>query len=104
MISMEIKRDKRGRIVFFRAKGHSGYKKKGEDIVCAGVSAILQTTLLGLSKHLNMRLDVIKEEGYLEVKILDEPLSTASSILEAMLLGLLEIKDKYPKYLEIIQI
>jgi uncharacterized protein YsxB (DUF464 family) len=29
-------------------KGHAGYAEYGQDIVCASVSAIIQTALLGL--------------------------------------------------------
>lgn len=29
-------------------KGHAGYAEHGQDIVCASVSAIIQTALLGL--------------------------------------------------------
>ncbi|HSQ90150.1 ribosomal-processing cysteine protease Prp [Romboutsia sp.] len=31
-------------------EGHAGHGKPGEDIVCAGVSAIIQSALLGLEE------------------------------------------------------
>ena len=37
----------------FSVEGHAGFAPEGEDIYCAGVSAIAQTTLLGLIKHLS---------------------------------------------------
>ncbi len=35
-------------LVGVESEGHSGYKDKGEDIVCAAVSALLHALLLGL--------------------------------------------------------
>ena len=37
-----------GALIGYRAGGHSGYAEAGEDIVCAGVSALTQSTLNGL--------------------------------------------------------
>ena len=41
---------KHGRLVGFEAKGHSGYAEAGEDIVCAAVSAVMQTAVIGILK------------------------------------------------------
>ena len=35
-------------IVEVSASGHTGYGVSGEDIVCAGVSTLIQSALLGL--------------------------------------------------------
>ena len=41
MISVRITRaSAEGTIVGFEIKGHANYAKRGEDIVCAGVSAV----------------------------------------------------------------
>ncbi|MCL2547760.1 MAG: ribosomal-processing cysteine protease Prp [Symbiobacteriaceae bacterium] len=42
-------RDTAGRITSFSAKGHSGFAPKGDDIVCAAVSALLQAAVFSLS-------------------------------------------------------
>ena len=39
--------------VTIKMDGHAGHGKPGEDIVCAGVSAIIQTALLGLNEISN---------------------------------------------------
>lgn len=103
MINIEILRNREKNIISFCASGHSLYKKRGEDIVCAGVSAIIQTAILGLSEYLSLRLDVIKEEGSIEVKILSPISQGASAILETMRLGLKEIAKKYPDNIKIIE-
>lgn len=102
MINIEILRDKGRNIISFSASGHSLYKKKGEDIVCAGVSAIIQTAILGLSEYLSLRLDVMKGDGRIDVKMLSYS-KEASAILETMRLGLSEIAKEYPSYIKIVE-
>jgi uncharacterized protein YsxB (DUF464 family) len=46
MINVDVKM-KSGDMVI-DVKGHAGYAPHGQDIVCAAVSAILQTAVLGL--------------------------------------------------------
>lgn len=46
MIKIIIKRENENSIEM-KISGHGG-GKKGSDIICAGVSAIIQTTILGL--------------------------------------------------------
>lgn len=36
--------------VVLTIKGHANYAEHGQDIVCAGVSAIIQTAILGLEE------------------------------------------------------
>ncbi|MEW6104034.1 MAG: ribosomal-processing cysteine protease Prp [bacterium] len=103
MIRIEILRDNEKRIISFSASGHSFYKKKGEDIICAGVSAILQTAILGLSEYLNLALNVKREDGFLDVRLVLKPSPEALSILETMRLGIYGIAEKYPNYIEIIE-
>ena len=39
-----------GKILSVEASGHTGYAESGEDIVCAALSAIIQTAALGLTE------------------------------------------------------
>lgn len=43
-----------------KVKGHAGYAPHGQDIVCAGVSAILQTAVLGLEALANSHPDHVR--------------------------------------------
>ena len=47
MTRIEIYR-KKGRVVGYKATGHSGYAEYGEDIVCAALSMALQLPLGGM--------------------------------------------------------
>lgn len=105
MINVSVEREC-GRIRRVYAKGHSLYAKKGMDIVCAGVSAILQTAVLGLDAHLPKgRFLVSSKDGMLDIKIgkLGDEEAKATVILETMLLGLKCIEHDHPAYVRIIE-
>jgi len=50
MIRATFLESKSGELQGFIVEGHAGYAPAGEDIVCAGVSALVQTAVAGL-KH-----------------------------------------------------
>ena len=56
MTSIRFSRDKSGRLSGFTVVGHTGYAPEGEDIVCAGVSALSQTAVIIRSGFLSARL------------------------------------------------
>ncbi|MBQ7515107.1 MAG: ribosomal-processing cysteine protease Prp [Schwartzia sp.] len=90
------------RIAAFRVNGHSGTAPRGEDIVCAGVSALAQTALLGLSEHLHRQISYdIQPGGDLRMTLRGEPDDLTEAILETMLLGMTEIQRQYPKAVQI---
>ncbi|NLT20289.1 MAG: ribosomal-processing cysteine protease Prp [Syntrophomonadaceae bacterium] len=89
----------------FAVKGHAGFAEAGEDIYCAGVSAITQTALLGLLEHLSDKPDYKLENGFLTVT-LPADLSPndqekAQIILSTMEKGLLSIEQGYADYLKV---
>lgn len=93
--------------IIISVEGHSGKGKKGEDIVCAGVSAIVQTCILAVTKIAKIRQKITQTEGYIKSTI---DVSSAGKIniinLKAILgttvIGLKEIKKNYPDSIEII--
>jgi uncharacterized protein YsxB (DUF464 family) len=92
----------------FIIKGHAGMAEKGRDIVCASVSVLGQTALLGLNAYLSQQPQwKIDEEGYLECwlpeSITRTELDTAQIILHTMELGLLSIEESYEQYLKVIK-
>lgn len=84
----------------FRVEGHAGFAQHGQDIVCAGASALVQAALLGLQDALDAEVSFHKEPGYLEVKA--EPESAFGiaprAIFRTLELGLLAIVESYPGY------
>lgn len=48
MINIKITRNPETPEITISVKGHAGYADHGDDIVCAGVSTLMNTTILGL--------------------------------------------------------
>ncbi|HHW54258.1 MAG: ribosomal-processing cysteine protease Prp [bacterium] len=106
MINIAIERDKGGRIVAFRVRGHAGYATYGKDIVCAAVSALTQAAIIGLEEYLALEPTVVIEPGLLECTLKERPEGLAAqvdAILETMLLGLGGVAAEYPDCVCIIE-
>lgn len=105
MINIKIsQRD--SKIVGFEISGHSNTAPRGFDIICAGVSAISQTALLGLGKYLERDIDFEQAPpnrgGFLSLELKDKPDDLTEAIFQTMLLGLQEIEKLYPKIVKIV--
>ncbi len=95
-------------IAAFTISGHAGYAAPGQDIYCAGVSAIAQTALLGLAKHLAQtpQVNIVEGEDALLKCILPADMGIddrykASLILSTMEAGLLSLQEAYPQYVKV---
>jgi uncharacterized protein YsxB (DUF464 family) len=99
LIKIIIEREKKDikRVV---VSGHGG-EKRGEDIICAGVSAVAQTALSGLLHYGKDHVRWKSRDGFLEISIagFDEPQRRTifSAILTTMMLGLKGIEREHPK-------
>ncbi|WZL71570.1 ribosomal-processing cysteine protease Prp [Clostridiaceae bacterium 35-E11] len=105
MIKIHIYRDTRKNITKYIIQGHANAAKYGEDIVCASVSILAQTTILAL--HELLSIDVIYEmkDGWLScelpVDLSDDVREKANLILDAMLIGIRGTQGMYEKYIEL---
>ena len=97
MIKVEIFKESTDRIVGFEVAGHSGTAEHGQDIVCAGVSSLAQTALLGLGEHLHRDMDYSVASGKLKMQLKGAPDELTEAILQTMLLGLMEIAKLSPE-------
>ncbi|OIP42265.1 hypothetical protein AUJ95_01885 [Candidatus Desantisbacteria bacterium CG2_30_40_21] len=103
MITITIVRDDSQKIVEFLVTGHADYKNKGDDIVCAAISAVAQTAVEGLKRYLPEGIRIKKEKGILHLSITNGAnIHESSIILETMLLGLKRIEENYQEYVRII--
>lgn len=93
--------DQEKRISGFRVTGHSGTAERGRDIVCAGVSSLAQTALLGIEKHLCREVDCSVARGKLSMRLRGAPDELTEAILKTMLLGLREIEKISPEAVRI---
>lgn len=105
MIEVIIKRSMSRDIISFQIRGHAKYAAHGEDIVCAGVSALAQTTVISMSQLLKIKGKTMVEEGNLQYEIPDSLAAAqkekAALLLENMVLGIKEINKNYPGYIKI---
>lgn len=103
MIQVEIVRNKEERIAQFRVQGHANAGPHGEDIVCAAVSALTQTALLGIGKHLERKVFYEVASGRVLARLEEAPDRLTDAVLETMLLGLREIEKLNPEHIRILE-
>ena len=94
-------------IVEVTASGHTGYGESGEDIVCAGVSTLIQSALLGLLQvaQINVKYKVNEQDGSLRFTLPSnltvEERHDADVILNTMLCGLQDFYTEYSDYINL---
>lgn len=68
MLNVTFYRDDRNRLSRLFAEGHAGWADSGEDIVCAGASAVLQSAWLGLAEHARIAVSAERDAGRLDLR------------------------------------
>ena len=93
-----------GSVVGFTVSGHANMGEYGEDLVCAAVSAVVQTTILGITEVCRIQAGVSIEEGQttciLEKDVTKNEIERAAIVFDTMLTGLRSIQASYPKTLK----
>lgn len=98
---------KSGSIMSVECDGHTGYGVEGEDIVCSGLSSIVQTAVLGLLSivgiNVNLKRDI--ERGYLSFSLPkdleEDKRHDADVILNTMLLGVSDLRESFSDFIEL---
>lgn len=97
-----------GNMVAITVSGHSGYGVKGSDIVCAGISALIQALAIGLEEVLRLKnVESIfrdnVEEPIISIRfpISDEK---AEILTKTVFLSLMEIAKAYPDNVRITEV
>lgn len=108
MININILRDNKGKVVEYEIEGHANYDEHGKDIICAAISVLSQTTLIALNKvcgidEQQMCFSVDNKKGYLKVSLAEnlekEARNKADIVLETMIVGIEDLSDQYPQYI-----
>lgn len=97
MIKISVMRQDDDKIIGLSVEGHAGAGAYGQDIVCAGVSALAQSVILGLAKHLHRDIDYDVKPGYLSVVLKGEADDLTEAIFSVAVLGFSEIVKYNPK-------
>ncbi|ADI25926.1 ribosomal-processing cysteine protease Prp [Geobacillus sp. G4] len=109
MIRVTIEREADGRIRAFTMEGHAHFAKRGQDIVCAGASAVsfgtinAIETLIGVSPHVSLG----KDGGYLRCELPELEEAAAEKVqllLEAMVVSLKTIERDYGTFIRVTSI
>lgn len=100
MLTVTFFEDSRHRLSSFVAHGHAEFADHGEDIVCAGVSAILQAARLGLEAVAKAELMVTQEPGTMRVRWPESARDDAGvrAIVETAALSSQQIASQFPKH------
>ena len=107
MVSIGIQRNSDGQVIGCHMSGHAGYDEHGYDIVCAAVSVLSATAILGLTKIAKQRGEFSNSEGQCDMVLSGEITRSGQDILNilgTMLLGLEEISRQYPEFVQIHEI
>ena len=97
MIQVTILSNQNGQYTGFRCTGHAGFAEAGEDIVCAGVSALVINTVNAISCFTDEKLKVDSEEasGTIAVRFCRPACHDAELLVKTLVLGLKGISDSY---------
>lgn len=82
-------------------RGHAGYAQHGNDIVCAGVSAITFTLVGFLKNHedVSWRLQTHYESGNCEISCGSNTLTDTA--FDMAIIGYAQMAKKYPDYIQL---
>lgn len=103
MIQVNITRNQKGSILKYEVTGHANAAEYGEDVVCAAVSVLSQTTVLGLYEIANIKVGYEIKPGYLlcilPKEMTPEERDKANVLLDTMVLGLRNLMVSYSEYI-----
>ena len=92
------------RIVAFTCNGHAGYAKASKDIVCAAISTLVINTINAIEAFTKTVpiVETDEKSGYIHCSFQNETTDEAALLLDAMFLGLSQIKEQYgTKYIDV---
>ena len=96
------------RITGFSVSGHSGYAARGEDIVCAAITALVTMAEATINDVCGAKAKVrVKDEQARVTLMLPAPCDeedAVQAVLAGMMLTLINMRDDYPDYIEVLEV
>jgi len=103
MLEITFYRDSEERLSGVYAHGHAEFDEHGDDIVCAAVSAILQSTRLGLEAYAHLIVDATQQSGEMQLRwpetARDDP--SVRAIVSTAELSIERIAEQYPEHVRV---
>ena len=96
------------RITGFTVSGHSGYAEAGQDIVCAAISAVVAMAETTINDVCGAKAKVrVKDEDAritLTLPATCEEEEAVQAVLAGMMLYLINLRDEYSDYIEVLEV
>ena len=94
MIAVSVRKDG------IEISGHAGYAEAGKDIVCAGVTALVQTLIKSIEGLTQDKIQYVVSPGKADIHCGD--LSEEGKLLvDSFFIGICMIADEYPEHVRI---
>ena len=94
MIAVSVRKDR------ITVSGHAGYAEAGKDIVCAGVTALVQGLIRSIESLTSDQIQYDITPGRADIYYKD--LSEAGKLLvDSFFIGICQIADEFPDYVRI---
>src|SRR5262245_60769694 len=93
-------KDKENNFKYFIIKDHTNFAEKGQDIVCAAISAITNGTVNFLQKNYQKDCQIFCQPVEISIYLLNDN-SNCQLCLKLMLYQLENVANSYPDYLKI---
>ena len=96
------------RITGFSVSGHSGYAEAGADVVCAAVSAVVTMAEATINDVCGAKAKVRVKDEQARITLTlptscDEE-ETVQAVLSGLLLTLLNLREDYEDYIEVLEV
>ena len=83
-----------------KIRGHAGYAPRGQDIVCAGLTALTQTLVESLETLTSNEIKYDMSPGRVDIEIKD-PDEDAQLLMDSFFVGAEMIADEFPEYVRV---
>lgn len=101
MIRAKIYTQDDGKVTGFSIEGHANTAPAGQDIYCAGVSALSQSAFLCIKDYLGREIDSDFAHGKLMMKLKNPADELTEAVFQTMLIGMREIEKIAPKIVQV---
>ena len=94
LIDVTVRKDR------LTVSGHAGYAAKGEDIICAAVTALSGTLVKSLEDLTEDKIEYDIQLGWVDVKYGDLS-EKAKTLVDSFFIGICLVADEFPGYIRI---
>ncbi len=94
---------KENQITGFEFIGHAGFARRGKDIVCAGISALVVNAINSIEQLTEDKFtcEVEEKSGDVRFHLVEDSSDEAQLLLKSLELGVLGIQKLYKKYITV---